>query len=225
MKKIFFATLFAVISFASFAQDKPAEDEETNKGFQKDKLFTGGGIDFGLSTYNTVLGIDPVLGYSLTNWLDAGIVFNFTYLSERVTAEDYLGNIYLTGDKIRETDFGPGAFVRLYPVDFLFVQGQFEENYIKYKEIYASGGPDGTYNTSAASLLLGGGYCTGRRAGGGNPFFYLSVSADVLANRYSPYVTLDGGGNVIILPIIRGGIQVPLFQGKQEHRHRRRDDY
>src|SRR5438874_642688 len=104
MKKIFFPFFFTIISFISFAQDKPNDNEEEyNKGFQKQKLFTGGGVDVGFSTYNTVLGLNPVLGYSLTKWLDAGIVLNFVYSSSR----EYYQDGTLTGNKFRQTDFGP----------------------------------------------------------------------------------------------------------------------
>lgn len=41
-------------------------------GFQKQKLFTGGSVNLGFSSYMTNLGLAPQLGYSVTDWLDAG---------------------------------------------------------------------------------------------------------------------------------------------------------
>jgi len=222
MKKIIIAALFINVSLISFAQDRPNDNDNTG-GFKKENLFTGGSVDLSFSTYGTVLGLEPQFGYSINKWLDAGVVFNFIYSSTR--EYDIYGN--LTGYKYRQTDIGPGAFVRIYPVDFLFIQGQFENNFIKYKELDPYGNST-SFNTSAPSLLLGAGYCTGRQGVGGDPFFYLSVSADVLAKYYSPYVAIDGGGNTVILPIVRGGLQVPLFQNnirKSRHRHRDDDNY
>jgi len=81
----------------------------------------------GFSSYATILGITPQFGYSLTNWADAGITFNLNYTSQR-DYEEY-------GDKLRQTVYGPGAFVRLFPVRFLFASAQYEYNLIHLKYI------------------------------------------------------------------------------------------
>ena len=61
----------------------------------------------------------------------------------------------------------------------------------------------------ASSFLVGGGYTTGRMGRGGAPHFYLAILFDISNNLYSPYT--DAYGRTI--PIIRGGVQIPLFQG------------
>jgi hypothetical protein len=99
-------TLVALLVFLSchaFSQSGEDKKEERKSGFQKDKLFTGGSATAGFSSYSTILGIDPQLGYSLTKWADAGFTFNLNYTSQR----DY--EVY--GDKLRQTVYGPGAFV------------------------------------------------------------------------------------------------------------------
>ncbi|MBK5272947.1 MAG: hypothetical protein JJE22_18255, partial [Bacteroidia bacterium] len=101
------------------------------------------------------------------------------------------------------------VFTKLYPVRFLFAQAQFEHNFIKQKYIPNIGSQQ-IYKTDVNSFLIGGGYTTARYAGSGQPFFYLAVLFDVSNNINSPYT--DGNGRTI--PIIRGGIQVPLFGGK-----------
>ena len=141
MKKIL-VVLFVSLSFHAIAQsdeDKPRE----NKGFEKERLFTGGSATAGFSSYSTILGIDPQLGYSLTNWADAGITFNLNYTSQR----DY--ETY--GDKLRQTVYGPGAFVRLFPVNFLFASAQYEYNMIHVKYIPARNSTytSDKYNVSA----------------------------------------------------------------------------
>jgi hypothetical protein len=199
------------LSFHSFAQ---RGDEKTGekKGFKKEKLFTGGSVTGGFSNYATVLGITPQFGYSLTNWADAGITLNFNYTSQR----DY----YDFGDKLRQTVYGPGAFVRLFPVRFLFASAQYEYNliHLKYIPTGNSGVAPAKTNLNANSLLLGAGYAGGRDIGN-NTYYFLSVSWDVLGDKNSPYIDGFGRSN----PIIRAGYNIGLFQGEGRRRYERRD--
>jgi len=202
MKKIILL-LFIPLSFHSFAQSGEEKTGE-KKGFKKEKLFTGGSVTAGFSNYATILGITPQFGYSLTNWADAGITFNLNYTSQR-DYQDY-------GDKLRQTVYGPGAFVRLFPIKFLFASAQYEYNMIHLKYIPASNGnfsPAKT-NLNASSLLLGGGYAGGRERGN-NTYYFFSISWDVLGDKNSPYI--DGPGRSS--PIIRAGYNIGLFQGRR----------
>ena len=61
----------------------------------------------------------------------------------------------------------------------------------------------------AKSFLIGGGYTTGRMGRGGSPHYYLAILFDVLHEPGSPYTDAYGRS----IPIIRGGVQIPLFQG------------
>jgi hypothetical protein len=183
----------------SFAQE--VQDEEPH-GFQKNKLFTGGSISLGLSNNSFQAGANPVFGYSLASWVDAGVVANYNYASFR--------DVYFIDDKIRSSTYGGGAFVKLYPLRFLFAHAQFEHNFIKEKYIPGNGNTNETNNVEANSLLLGLGLATERYAGDGRPFFYFSVLFDVLDQEFSPY-TRSGRS---FSPILRAGIQVPLFQGR-----------
>ena len=202
MKKLV-VILFAFASYHAFAQSGEEKKEEKKGGFKKDKLFTGGSATLGFSSYSTVLGITPQLGYSLTNWADAGITFNLNYTSQR----DYQNY----GDKLRQTVYGPGAFVRLFPVNFLFASAQYEYNMIHVKYTPADNGfPVPAYNVNASSLLLGAGYAGGRYRGS-NTYYFLSVSWDVLGDKNSPYI--DGLGRSS--PIIRAGYNIGLFQGRR----------
>ncbi|MBL7725837.1 MAG: hypothetical protein JNK27_16990 [Chitinophagaceae bacterium] len=202
MKRTVILFSFITLSFCSFAQK---EDEEEKNSF-RENLFTGGSISLSFFNNTFLVGGSPVLGYSLTNWADAGIVVNYNYTSYR----DYN---YVFNDKLRQTVYGGGGFVKLYPVRFLFAQAQFEHNFIRQKFI-PNAGITQTYKTSANSMLVGGGYTTGRQGKGGQPFFYLAVLFDVSGNDTSPYT--DAYGRTI--PIIRGGVQIPLFQGEQWRR-------
>ena len=198
MNRLTLAVLLTLSLSTAFAQ----EDPEPPKGFQKNKLFTGGSISLGFGNRTFQVGGSPVFGYNLTRWLDAGVVVNYNYTSYR----DYI----MLDDKLRSTTYGAGAFTRIYPLRFLFAHAQFEHNFITQKYMPSNGGLTDKNKVEANSLLLGAGVATERYAGEGRPFFYLSILFDVLDNDYSPYVRSDGS----LMPIFRAGIQVPLFQGK-----------
>lgn len=205
MKKYILSALFLMCASATmFGQGSKEEKDEEKKGFKKENLFTGGSVS--LAFYNNTFGTgaSPVFGYSATNFLDLGVVANYNYTSYR----DY--NNVLNA-KLRQTNYGGGAFLRLYPVRFIFLQAQVEHNFLREKYYPPTGGLTTSYKHEANSTLLGGGYTTGRYGRGGAPFYYLSVLFDVSGDVNSPYT--DSYGRSI--PIIRGGIQVPLFQGPQ----------
>lgn len=202
MKKVSFLLLSQLILLGVLQAQEEKDEEEEKKGFKKEKLFTGGSISLGFSNNSFSLGGSPVFGYNLTNWLDAGIVANYNYTSFR----DYPA----FNDKLRQKNYGGGGFIKLYPVRFLFAQAQYEYNFLRLKYIPSNSGPVTNEKASANSFLIGGGYSTGREPGSGQPFFYLSVLFDISNDENSPYT--DAYGRTI--PIVRGGIQIPLFQGR-----------
>ncbi len=208
MKKVIIILTFITGFFAAKAQDEKKSGDETKGKFKKENLFTGGGAIVSVGSYSTVLGASPVLGYSITKWLDAGVVFNFTYASSRYVYSNGL----VSDDKIRETDFGPGIFARVYPLKFLFLNVQAEQNFISQKRIFANS-PTEKYKTSATSLLLGIGYAGGRE-GIGDMYYYISIMGDFSGNKNSPYVGISESGKAVITPIFKAGLQIPLFQGK-----------
>ena len=147
--------LFLFTTLQCFSQDDDKKDKNEKKGFKKENLFTGGDVTASFFNGTTVLGIDPYFGYSLNRWIDVAAIINFNYTSER----DY--QVY--GDKLRQTIYGPGAFVRIFPFNFLFAQAQYEYNLIHLKYIPAnnSGYVPSKLHLHANSLLLGGGYSGG----------------------------------------------------------------
>lgn len=212
MKNICLSLILTLFTLSAFAQEDttvvPTEDVEKKRGFQKDHLFTGGGITLSFSSYGSVLGASPVFGYSLTKWLDAGLVFNFIYATQR----HY--NFYSYDDKLKQTVLGPGAFVRIFPVRFLFLQAQGEKNFIRQTLVPDDSSiPKLRSKQQANSFLVGGGYSQGR-AGSGQPFYYLSLLFDIAKDENSPYVEQTQSGKINALPIIRAGIQIPLFTGE-----------
>lgn len=204
MKKQLIVGVISLLSLSFIhAQDEP--EEELKKGFKKENLFTGGSVSLSFGNNSFLIGGTPVFGYSLTKWLDAGLSANFNYTSYR----DYLQ----FDDRLRQTIYGPGAFVKIYPVRFLFAQAQLEHNFIKQKYIPPNNGTTETQNADATSFLVGAGYTTNRNPGSGQSFFYVSILVDLMDNEYSPY--RDNANR--ILPIVRAGIQIPLFQNADRY--------
>jgi hypothetical protein len=215
MKKIIAITLLSFLTVAAWAQEEEDKAEEKKGGFKKDHLFTGGSLTASFSGNTLAVGAAPVLGYSINRFLDVGVQFSFLYYSNRhVEYVDGNGYYYYSDDKYRQTNFGPGAFVKFYPLRFLFIQAQGELNFINQKYIYADGYPSERSSVSAPSLLLGAGYASGRE-GVGNLFYYISIAVDVIGDRNSPYVEALANGRKNLLPVLRAGLQVPLFQGKK----------
>lgn len=179
-----------LFSLHVFAQDK---DEKSN-AVEPSNWFTGGSVSLGAGNGTFNAGIHPHFGYTLAKWVDVAGVVNFEYQTQR--------DVY--NNKYRSTTYGFGAFTRIFPVHFLFIQAEPEYNFIKQRFIPATGGSEFRETLHAPSLLVGGGYTTSRS--GKNSFTYLSVLVDVIKDINSPYV--DGYGN--LLPIIRAGVNIGL---------------
>lgn len=203
MKRLLCLVIFGTLALSAFAQD-----EEGQKGFKKQNLFSGGSVSLSFFNSDFLIGANPVFGYSLANWVDAGVLVNYTYASYH----DYYNLGY--NDKMHQHIYGGGGFLRIFPFKFLYGQAQFEHNWVTAKYIASSGisgYTDQTITKGANSFLVGGGYCTGRDGQTKTVYGYFSVMFDLVRSVYSPYV--DGYGYSI--PIIRAGIHIPLFQGKQ----------
>ncbi len=222
MKKAIIVLLLLPGFYSSMAQDERDPKEEKEGGFKKENLFTGGGLNVSFSNYSMLLGASPVFGYSINKWLDAGVGLNFSYYTNRHVVYEILdfngrptGQYIVSDDKQRQTTLGPLVFVRVYPVKFLFIHVQGEQNFITQKLIFDNGNPSSKASISAPSLLLGAGYASGRE-GIGDFSYYISLMFDVVRNKNSPYVEETASGNINVLPIIRAGIQIPLFQGRRK---------
>jgi hypothetical protein len=172
MKKALLLTLLLSASLFSFAQY--GKDDEKEKGFKRDQLFIGTGINLGFFN-GFVLGLNPEVGYSLNRFVDVGIGTNVNLITQ---------NDPNSPTTYRQWTFGGGPFVRIWPVNMLFIGGQFEYNSILYS-VKSGGAIVYKENRTAPSILVGAGY--GNRTIGGNQF-YTSVMVDVLRNANSPYI-------------------------------------
>jgi hypothetical protein len=213
MRSLLIITLLCGFAIASKAQEKPSTI------FTKENAFVGASGTFNIGTADgtgVLIGLNPMYGYFIKNWLDVAAVVNLQYNSFE------LDPIALNNGRRKKSFLaGVGISSRIYPIDFLYIQAQPEVNAIFATEnpIF-SGGASGTqikYTKIVPSLLTGVGMKRGFAKG--RTFAYASILFDVLANKYSPYrsVTSYLLGTIIpsntsgnILPIYRVGINIAL---------------
>lgn len=207
---LFFCISSLLLRANAQTEKKEVVEEVKKGGLKKENLFTGGNVALGLGSGNFSVGVGPYFGYSLNKYVDVAVGLNYSYISQRD---------YYTTQKLRQSVIGPSAFVRLYPVKFLFAQGQYEYNFIKYKQIYGNGIPDNVYKFNVPSFLIGPGFASGRNADS-KSFYYISVLFDVIKNVNSPYT--DNLGRVT--PIFRAGYNIALFQGNGGIGNNRRNE-
>jgi len=205
IKKIVFAGILLMVGLGVFAQERNPQrvytysDEGADGGFSKNNLFLGGSLALGFGSYNFNVGASPEIGYSLNNWLDAGIVLNFNYNSIRADPY-YTGNV-----RYHTFNYGGGVFARGYVLPYLFLTAQPEYNLINVNAKYVPTGETTTYDANATSLLLGVGY--GQRVIGQGSF-YIALMFDVLGDKDSPYNDINGHP----LPVIRAGFNFYLHK-------------
>ena len=207
---LFCLGLFILNTSAQTEKNKEEEEEEEKAFFKKENLFTGGNVALGLGSGNFSVGVGPYFGYSLNKFIDVAVGLNYSYISQRD---------FNTTLKLRQSVIGPSAFVRLYPVKFLFAHAQYEYNFIKFKQIYGRGIPDDVYKINVSSFLIGPGFASGRDVNN-KTFYYISVLFDVIKNINSPYTDNQGR----LTPVIRAGFNVALFQGNSGRGNNRRDE-
>ncbi len=201
-----FKIMTCVVLFVGLAISTYAQSEDEMKGkFRRDNIFLGGGLGLGIGGWSGGfnLGATPEIGYSVAEWLDAGISLNINYYSYRAEVNG--------GIRQRSLNYGGGIFTRLYPIRNFFVQILPEYNIIKtnLKDLrYGSDGPEMHLRQEAPSLLLGVGYGT-RIIGSSN--FYTAIMFDAGNNTSSPYVDSYGGK----LPILRAGFNFYLRPSKK----------
>lgn len=176
-------------------------------GFDINHLFIGGTVGLGFSTYNTNIGATPEIGYTLVDWLDAGLAINLNYSSQRADPN------YDNDIRTRKFNYGGGPFIRAYAFKSFFAQVQVESNWIRYHQTDFNVGYDYAPVTyTSTSFLVGAGYSQ-RVVGQIN--LYFCVLFDLNNDIYSPYrsytISQVSGSNALFysngisIPIVRGG--------------------
>jgi hypothetical protein len=209
MKKMIIAGVLFIAVLPVLAQHNPnrvntyVEEPEGGNGFLKQNLFLGGSLNLGYSGYDFNVGGAPEIGYSLNRWIDAGVLVNLNYSSERADPGFY----YNANIRQRDFTYGTGVFARFYPIRFLFLQVEPEYNWTKYSFKDMSSGETGSLQQQAASLLLGIGY--GQRIVGRSNF-YIALMFDALQNEGSPYLDF----NRTPIPVIKAGFDIYLHPAR-----------
>ena len=188
--KIYILLIGISASLSGLAQQN--EVDEPAKGFKKENIYLGTGLNLGFGNHSFTVGLNPEIGYSFNKWLDAGIAFNVNYFSQN--AYDFGGTT-----QFRNFNYGGGPYLRLWPVNFLFVQAQPEYNWSNSTRKDVTTNQSSTFKDNVGSLLLGVGYGTRMI---GSSYSYFTLMIDVLQNRNSPYRDLYTNDP---LPVLRAG--------------------
>ena len=182
----FFAIFMLEPVLGQFGQPKSSNAKDDFK-MQK-RLYIGGGLGFGISSYSTSLMVAPMLGYRLSPSFDIGTQFNYTYYHYNDAPLKYSTN-----------NFGLAGFVRYYLFFFndLFLHAEYEA--LNYEQVYI----DYNYEVDhkeriwVSGFFVGGGY---RQWIGNNAFVGITVLWNLLDNINSPYSN----------PIFRIGVGVGI---------------
>lgn len=133
------------------------------------RLFFGGGIGGGYSTYNSYIQIAPVVGYRITPKVQIGT--NLTYLHQ------WFKNF--AGNKYNSSIYGGSLFLRYIFWKFLYAQTEYE--ILSVPDYYST---DANARRTVNSLFAGLGFI---QPLSGRSFFTVSVLYNFLDDKYSPY--------------------------------------
>lgn len=208
MKKIFFAFCLWIGVMHVSAQGIPPTYESGNsssEGFNTNKIFLGGSLSVGFGSGYFNVGGTPEIGYSFSEWIDAGLAFNINYSSTKLYDNGY------EVAKQNTFNYGGGVFTRLYPIRNFFLQLQPEYNW-SATTLKSSGSGSGSFEpqkvtTGAPSVLAGVGY--GQRIIGQSSY-YIALLFDVNKDRNSPYRNYNGS----FVPILRAGFNFYLHPNR-----------
>jgi hypothetical protein len=190
IKRFRLTFILLLIFLSSYSQSK----------FNREQLFLGSGLNIGFFN-GFIIGLNPEVGYSFNRIIDAGISINFNYITQN---DPSLPITY------RQTIYGGGPFLRVWPMDRFFLGGQYEYNTIAYSA-KVSGTVQDRINYNASSLLVGGGF--GSRFIGQSQF-YTSIMIDVMGDKKSPYIDQFNRQ----LPVFRTGFTFYFRQKKAPRR-------
>jgi hypothetical protein len=170
-------------------------DQSSNSDF-KQHLMVGGALSLGYAYGEFLVGANPYVGYALKPWLDAGVALNVQYYSLDNNATYGQGSYH-------NTLLGVGAFARVYPLNFLFLQVQPEENKV-WQTSSLDGQTTGSLTYNVFDFLVGAGIKFGPP--GSNSWGFISLLFDVSGSVLSPY---NGAGGTVE-PILRAGYNIGL---------------
>ncbi len=176
-----------------------AKEKRRPSGFDKTKLFVGGGLGGGSIQGGYIFSVTPSVGYQFTDRFHAGFNLGYFYSKQEIP---YVDGSY---EKFKTRVISTSLFARFFPLDVVFIQATPELNFStqKYEEYYALANrkTSETYKNVVPAILVGGGYA---QRLGSNSYMMISIMYDVLQNPNSPYYRQ---------PIFGGGLALGLFGG------------
>ena len=89
---IIFSLFISLSGYGQFGQ--PKNTEKKNEFKMQKRLYIGGGLGFGISSYSTSIMVAPVVGYRLSPSFDVGTRLNYTYYSYNDAPLKYSTNNY-----------------------------------------------------------------------------------------------------------------------------------
>jgi hypothetical protein len=195
-------SIIYLLVFLGTAQIAEAQDEFAEPFFTKKNLFTGGTFNGSFGNGITSFGVSPYFGYSINKYVDVAASLNLNF--------SFAQNLIYQNDRLRQNQIGPGAFIRIFPTDFIFLQGQYEFNMLRnrYNPAAGSGFPTEKYNFDSHSFLVGPGISNGKDFPNQKTYYYFSILWDVGKNKNSPYIDNLNRPR----PVIRAGYHIALFQ-------------
>ena len=204
MRQFFLSCCLLLSAAGLFAQQEQEQKADPDKGkFKKQNIFLGANANIGFAGNSFAFSVNPEIGYSVANWLDAGMAFNIGFFSQNAT--DYSSARY------RNFNIGGGPFLRLWPVNFLHVQVQPEINWVRSTQTIMANmvmTQSNVYKYNPTSLLVGIGYGTRSIE---NRYSYITLMIDVLQGVGSPYRDRNNDP----LPVFRAGMGFYLNKGKK----------
>jgi hypothetical protein len=183
-----FIALFTFLLATATAFAQPA-----TKGFNINRMYTGGSLGLGGGTGFFSFGVNPELGYSLNNWIDVGVAGAANYFRFR---QDFIGGGGNFSTIQRSTQLGGGVYVRVYPLPQFFIQLQPEWNSVSSRLTASNSPNEQRFTTNSSSLIGAVGYT--QRVVGQTAFYFL-VGTDLGTDINSPYRNITtNGGNIIL---------------------------
>jgi hypothetical protein len=182
--------LSLLLSSTTFAQKNSDQSEVKDKPFKERLVFGGGlGLQFGTVTF---IEVSPVVGYRVTDRLEAGIGLTYKYYKYK---DFYFDQTTNNRFDLKSNIYGASLYTRFSIFENIFLHAEYERLRYNYDDIRIIGGQFIREPTHANvdGLFLGGGYKQRISSGA---YFYIMALWDVIEDPLSPYKN----------PILRMGV-------------------
>jgi hypothetical protein len=178
---LWITTVILISLFSQKTATAQSKNQREKESFA-DKLVYGGsfGLQFGSLT---LVDISPVIGYRITEKLEAGLGFTYKYYKYK----DYFYDVN-TGMRydLKSNILGGSVYSRYHILENVFAHVEFEQLSYRYTDYFYAGSTLGTEKLTASisSFFVGGGY---RQRISQNSYFYIMGLWNLSEDALSPY--------------------------------------